>query len=247
MRRSPTATCHLSSDIPVRKHFIAEFVGTFALVFIGGGAIMMAQHTGNPAGLLQVALAHGLILALMVSATMNVSGGHLNPSLTTALLVARRITPTVAGVHIVAQLLGAIVASFALKAAMPNAVFLATQAGGQSIALDVTMGQAILLEAIATFFLMFVVYGTAVHVNAPRIGGLAIGLTIGAGILAIGPLTGGSMNPARSFGPAVASGVYAGQLAYWVGPIVGAIAAAMVWEFGILRGEPAVKKPEKSM
>src|SRR4026207_2527004 len=103
---------HLRSPIShlMRKHFIAEFIGTFAVVFIGGGAIMMASHTGNPAGLLQIALAHGLILAFVVSATMNVSGGHLNPAITIGLLVARRITPTVAGVHIVAQLLGAVVA-----------------------------------------------------------------------------------------------------------------------------------------
>lgn len=221
----------------MRKNFIAEFVGTFALVFIGGGAIMMVQQTGNTAGLLQVALAHGLILALMVSATMNVSGGQLNPALTVGLLVARRITPTLAGVHIVAQLLGAVLAAWALKLTMPTALFTAAQGGGQSIALDITAAQAIGLEAIATFFLMFMVYGTAVHAQAPKIGGLAIGLTIAAGILAIGPLTGGSMNPARSFGPAVVSGVLTGQVVYWVGPIVGAIAAAMVWEFGILRAE----------
>jgi MIP family channel proteins len=231
----------------MRKHFIAELIGTFALVFVGGAAIMMAQHTGNNAGLLQVALAHGLILALMVSAAMNVSGGHFNPAVTTALLVARRITPTIAGVHILAQLIGALAAAWALKMTMPVAVFAATQGGGQSIALDVTMTQAIALEFIATFFLMFVIYGTAVHVNAPRIGGLAIGLTIAADILAIGPLTGASMNPARSFGPAIASGVLAGQVVYWIGPILGAIAAAMVWEFGLLRGEPAPPKPEKSM
>jgi MIP family channel proteins len=230
----------------MRKHFLAEFVGTFALVFVGGAAIMMTEYTGD-AGLLQVALAHGLILALMVSATMNVSGGHLNPALTTALLVVRRITPTVAGVHILAQLIGALAAAWALKMTMPTAVFVATQGGGQSIALDVTMTQAIVLEAIATFFLMFVIYGTAVHVNAPRIGGLAIGLTIAADILAIGPLTGASMNPARSLGPAVASGVLAGQVVYWIGPMIGAIAAAMFWEYGILRGEPGPAKPEKSM
>ena len=231
----------------MKKHFIAEFIGTFALVFVGGGAIMMAQHTGNSAGLLQIALAHGLILALMVSAAMNVSGGHFNPAVTTALLVARRISPTIAGVHIVAQLIGALAAAWALKMTMPTAVFTATQGGGQSIALDVTMTQAIGLEAIATFFLMFVIYGTAVYVNAPRIGGLAIGLTIAADILAIGPLTGASMNPARSFGPAMASGVLAGQVVYWVGPILGAIAGALVWEYGLLRGEPAPPKPEKSM
>jgi MIP family channel proteins len=218
----------------MRKNFIAEFVGTFALVFIGGGAIMMVQQTSNASGLLQVALAHGLILALMVSATMNVSGGQLNPALTLGLLVGRRITPTLAGVHIVAQLLGAVTAAWALKMTMPDALFTAAQGGGQSISLDVTATQAIVLEAIATFFLMFVVYGTAVNTEGPKIGGLAIGLTIAAGILAIGPLTGGSMNPARSFGPAVVSGVLAGQVVYWVGPILGAITAAMLWEFGIL-------------
>lgn len=225
----------------MRRNFIAEFVGTFALVFIGGGAIMMVQQTADASGLLQIALAHGLILALMVSATMNVSGGHLNPSITIGLLVARRITPTLAGVHLVAQLLGALAAAWALKMTMPSGIFAAAQGGGQSIALDVTAAQAIGLEAIATFFLMFVVYGTAVHANAPKIGGLAIGLTIAAGILAIGPLTGGSMNPARSFGPAVVSGVLAGQVVYWAGPILGAIAAALVWEFGILRVEAKVQ------
>jgi MIP family channel proteins len=218
----------------MKKNFIAEFIGTFALVFIGGGAIMMVQHTGNSAGLLQVALAHGLILALMVSAFMNVSGGQFNPAVTIALLVGRRITPTVAGVHIVAQFVGAVVAAFALKMTMPSALFVAAQGGGQSIALDVTAMQAIMLEAIATFFLMAVIYGTAVADTAPKIGGLAIGLTIAADILAIGPLTGASMNPARSFGPAIASGVLAGQFIYWVGPILGAIVATLVWEYGIL-------------
>jgi aquaporin Z len=217
----------------VRKNFIAEFVGTFALVFVGSGAIIIAQHTNNSAGLLQVALAHGVILAVMVSAFMNVSGAHFNPAVTTGLLVARRITPTVAGVHIVAQLIAAIVAAWALKMTMPTAAFTAVQGGGQSIALEITATQAIILEAIATFFLMAVIYGTAVNSAAPKIGGLAIGLTIAAEIIVLGPLTGASMNPARSFGPAIVSGVLAGQVVYWVGPIIGAIAAAMLWEFGI--------------
>ena len=221
----------------MRRNFIAEFVGTFALVFVGSGAIMMVQQTADPSGLLQIALAHGIILAVVVSATMNISGGQLNPAVTLGLLVARRITPTLAGVHVLAQLIGALAAAWALKMTMPSGIFEAAQGGGQSIALDVTAAQAIGLEAIATFFLMFVIYGTAVNADAPKIGGLAIGLTIAADILAIGPLTGASMNPARSFGPAVASGVLAGQVVYWVGPIIGAIAAAMVWEFGILSGD----------
>ena len=218
----------------MKRNFIAEFVGTFALVFIGGGAIMMVSQTSNAGGLLQIALAHGLILALMVSATMNVSGGHLNPAVTIGLLVARRITPVNAGVHIVAQLLGALVAAAALKFAMPSAAFAATQGGIPGISFDVTQAQAMVLEAIATFFLMFVIYGTAVNAESPKIGGLAIGLTIAADILAIGPLTGAAMNPARYFGSAIVAGTYAGQLVYWVGPIVGAIVAAVLWEFGIL-------------
>lgn len=221
----------------MQRNFIAEFVGTFALVFVGGGAIMMVQQTGAANGLLQVALAHGLILALMVSATMHVSGGHLNPSVTIGLLVARRITPVLAGVHVVAQLAGAVLAALSLKWLMPAAVFLAARGGGQSIALDITMAQAIGLEVIATFFLMFVIYGTAVNSDSPKLGGMAIGLTIAADILAIGPLTGASMNPARSFGPAFAAGVWEGQVVYWVGPIVGAMVAALVWEFTLLKGK----------
>jgi MIP family channel proteins len=218
----------------MHRNFVAEFVGTFGLVFIGGGAIMMVQHTNAPGGLLSIAIAHGLALALMVSATMNVSGGHVNPAVTTALLMARRITPVLAGVHLVAQFAGAIVASLVLKWTMPVAVFAAARGGGQSIAIDVTMAQAVGLEAVATFFLMFVIYGTAVNVNAPKLGGFAIGLTIAADILAIGPLTGASMNPARSFGPAVVSGVWEGQVIFWIGPLIGAIVAMLVWEFGLL-------------
>jgi aquaporin Z len=219
------------------RHFAAEFIGIFALVFVGGGAIMMARHTNSSAGLVGVALAHGLILAIMVTATMRVSG-HLNPAVTMGFLVTRRIEPMMAAIYIVAQLLGAILAAYALKATMPAELFAATRGGGQSIALEVTFAQAFTLEAIATFFLTFVVFGTAVDPSAPKVGGFAIGLTIAADILAIGPLTGGSMNPARSFGPAVASGIFEGQVIYWAAPIVGSIAAALIYDFLFLRRAP---------
>jgi MIP family channel proteins len=217
------------------RHFVAEFVGIFALVFVGGGAIMMAQGPAANGGLVAVALAHGLILALMVSATMNVSGGHLNPAVTLSLLLARRIAPAMAAIHVAAQILGAVSAALLLEASMPDAVFAAVRGGGQAVALDVTFTQAILLEAIATFFLVFVIYGTAVTSEAPKVGGFAIGLTIAADILAIGPLTGASMNPARSFGPAFATGIWEGQAVYWIGPIAGAVVAALVWEFLLLK------------
>ena len=221
------------------RHFTAEFIGTFALVFVGGAAIMMTKNPGTGAGLVEVALAHGIILAVMVSATMRVSG-HLNPAVTMGFLVTRRIEPIMAGVYVLAQLLGAVVAAYALKGTMPDMLFTATRAGGQAVAIDIGFGQAVVLEAIATFFLMFVIFGTAVDPAAPKIGGLAIGVTIAADILAIGPLTGASMNPARSFGPAVASNVFEGQLVYWIGPIVGAVAAALLynWLFLPRAGEP---------
>jgi MIP family channel proteins len=216
------------------RHFAAEFIGMFAFVFIGSGAIMTARMSQSPAGLLEVALAHGLTMAVMVSATMRISG-HINPAVTLGLLAARRIDPMMAALYIIAQILGAIAAGYVLKASFPDAIFVATRGGGQTIALDITGGQAFLLEAIATFFLVFVVFGTVVDLRGPKLGGLAIGFVIAADILAIGPLTGASMNPARSFGPAVASGVYEAQLLYWAAPITGALIASLLYEFLFMR------------
>jgi MIP family channel proteins len=218
------------------RHFVAEFIGTFALVFVGGAAIMIAKDTNSPAGLLGIAFAHGLILAVMVSALMRISG-HFNPAVTLGFVVTRRIEIPMAGVYILAQIIGAIVGAYVLKWTFPFALFEATRGGGQAVALQVTGGQAFLLEFIATFFLVIVVFGTAVAPKAPRIGGLAIGLVVAADILAIGPLTGGSMNPARSFGPAVASGVFEAQMIFWLAPIAGALVAALLYEYLFLRRE----------
>lgn len=215
------------------RHFVAEFIGVFALVFIGGGSIMSAALGGlNPT--LIAAIAHGLILALMVTATMRISG-HLNPAVTIGFLVTRRIAPAMAVLYIIAQLLGALIASYALKGLFPAATVAATRLGGQFVASDVTTLQAITLEAIATFFLVFVVFGTAVDPHAPKVGGFAIGLTVTADILAIGSRTGASMNPARSFGPAVVGNIFEGHLVYWIGPILGALAAALLYDGLFLR------------
>ena len=211
------------------RHSVAEFVGIFALVFVGSGALIMSKQPGSGLGLLEVALAHGVILAVMVSATMRISG-HLNPEVTLGFLATRRIEPMMAGVFIVSQRLGAMAAAYALKALLPADLFAAARGGGQAISLDVTAGQAFALEAIATFFLVFVVFGTAVDPHAPKVGGFAIGLVVAADILLIGPLTGASMNPARSFGPAVAGGIFEGQIIYWLAPITGAVAAALLYD-----------------
>jgi MIP family channel proteins len=215
-------------------HFVAEFVGVFALVFVGGGSIMMFQ--GQPVGLIGVALAHGLILGIMISATMRISG-HLNPAVTLGFLATRRIDGVMAGVHILAQLFGALLAAFALKSLFPDALFDATRGGGQSVSLDITGMQAVFLEAVGTFFLTFAVFGTAVDPKGPKVGGFAVGLTLSAVILAIGPLTGASVNPARSFGPAIASGNFEGLLLYWIGPILGGVVAALLYDTVFLKGD----------
>jgi MIP family channel proteins len=219
------------------RHFAAEFIGTFALVFVGGGAIITSPMLQVQAAVVNIAFAHGLILALMVTATMRISG-HLNPAVTAGFLVTRRIEPMMAVVYWIAQITGAIVAAYMLKALYPAGIATATRLGGQQISADINMIQAIGLEAIATFFLVFVVFGTAVDPRAPKVGGFAIGLTVTAGILAIGPLTGGSMNPARSFGPAIVGHVFEGQTAYWIGPLIGGIAAALLYDKLFLRREP---------
>src|SRR6266545_46336 len=209
------------------RHFTAELIGTFALVFVGGGAIIGTANVDPRIAVLDVAVAHGLILALMVTALMRISG-HFNPAVTLGFLATRRIEPMMAVVYWIAQFSGAIVAAYLLKALYPAAI--AMKLGGQSISSDTSLVQAIGLEAIATFFLVIVIFGTAVDPRGPKVGGFAIGLTITADILAIGPFTGGSMNPARSFGPAIVSKIFEGQTAYWIGPIVGAVIAAVLYD-----------------
>jgi aquaporin Z len=216
------------------RHFIAEFIGVFALVFVGGAVIMLSKNPGTGVGLLDIAAAHGITFAVMVTATMRISG-HLNPAVTLGFLVTRRIEPMMAGVYIVAQLTAAMLAAYALKGIFPDALFTAARGGGQVISLDITSAQAFFAELAATFFLVFVVFATAVDPQAPKVGGFAIGLTLFANVLAIGPLTGASLNPARSFGPAVASGVYEGQIIFWTAPLVGGMLAAVLYTVLFLR------------
>jgi MIP family channel proteins len=217
------------------RHFISEFIGTFALVFVGSGAIIRGAVSGASLG--EIALAHGIILSVMVTALMRISG-HFNPAITTAFLVTRRIDPVMAVVYWIAQFMGAIIAAYALKGLMPPAAVAMTHIGAQSLATSTTFGTAVMLEAIATFFLAWVVFGTAVDPDAPRVGGFAIGLTIAADILVIGPFTGGSMNPARSFGPAIASGFFEAQAVYFIGPLIGAIVAGVLYDRVFLRRTP---------
>lgn len=204
---------------------LMEFVGVLALVLIGGGAIIASDGD-----LLLVALAHGLVLSVMVSAALPISGGHINPAVTFAALVGRRITGRLAAVYVVAQLLGGIAGAVILLAAYPDPGANANL-GAQALGPGVTLGQAILIEAVLTFLLVFVVYATAIDPRgtARAIAGFGIGLTVAADILMGGPLTGASMNPARSLGPALVAGFWDNHLVYWVGPLLGGAVAGLLY------------------
>jgi aquaporin Z len=210
--------------------FVAEFIGTFFLVFAGVGAIVQNAYRDGSVGLVGIAAAYGLALAIGVSATMGISGGHLNPAVTLGLWSVGRIDVKKAALYIAAQLLAGIVAALAVKNLYPDMASGMTRLGTPGLASDVTMSQGILVEAILTFMLLFAVMGTAVDSVAPKIGGFGIGLTVFFDVLAGGNITGAAMNPARAFGPALVSGSWTGHAVYWIGPILGGILACQVYE-----------------
>jgi MIP family channel proteins len=221
------------------RPLIAEFIGVFMLVFIGGGAIIINAYQNGSLGLTGIATATGLAMAIAVTATMSISGGHINPALTIGLWSVGRITGGKAGLYVVAQLLGAVFAALALKALFPAGAAEVRQYGALSLGQDTTLVGGILIEAVLTFFLALAMMGTAVDPAAPKVGGFGIGLTLWICILVGGPLTGAALNPARAFGPALVAGFWVGQVTYWVGPILGAVVAMQVYERFLLKKEGA--------
>ena len=207
----------------------AEFIGTFGLVFIGAGSIVVNEASGA-LGLLGIALAHAIVLSVMVTALMRISGAHFNPAVTFGLWLANKIQAKDAGLYVLTQLVAAVVAALLVKTLLPSVAGEITGYGVPRIASDVDMIQAILLEAILTFFWVSAVFGTAVSPEAPSgIGGFGIGLVLLFDILVGGPLTGAAVNPARAFGPAAIANDWLGQGAYWIGPLLGGAVAALVW------------------
>ena len=207
----------------------AEFIGTFGLVFIGGGAVVVNEARSGALGLTGIALAHAIVLAVMVTALMRISGAHFNPAVTFGLWLANKIEAKDAGLYVVTQLIAAVVAALLIKTLLPALAGEITGYGTPRIAGDVEFMKAIDIEAILTFFLVSAVFGTAVSSEAPQVGGFGIGLVLLFDILVGGPLTGAAMNPARAFGPALVAGEWVGQGAFWVGPLLGGAVAALVW------------------
>lgn len=255
------------------KPLVAEAIATFMLCFVGSAAMLSDASMGvHGPGLLGVALAHGIILSIAVTATMNISGAHINPAVTLAFWAVGRVKLRVAARYIVAQLSGALLAglltsSFVFNvvrdpngvsvvsgaangAPRVNAVALggydphAESTAGRAMALSRANWTACVIEGLLTIVLMFAIYGTAVDPRHPNVGGFGIGLAVTALILAAGPLTGAAMNPARAMG----SGVYVGGefwsqvWVYWVGPVVGATIGAFMYEYFVLERAPSPQR-----
>ncbi len=224
----------------------AEFIGTFALVFIGAGAVLAAGPTGEP-GVVGIALAHGLVIAVMVSAVGHISGGHFNPAITLGFLVTGRLAPLLALIYWVAQFVGAIGAAGLLRWIFDDATegSLGTPVLNPSIQPEA----GLLIEAILTFFLVWVVFATAADPRGTfkSIAGLAIGFTITMDVLMGGPLTGAAMNPARAFGPELLSREWSDAWVWYAGPFVGGVLGALAYEWLYLRPpRPAVVGPPET-
>jgi MIP family channel proteins len=212
------------------RRCIAEAIGTFALIFIGVGAITVplpALPGGRP-DLVAIALAHGLTIAVMVTATAHISGGQLNPAVTFGLLLGGKMSLRDSLFYWVSQLAGAVAAGFLCLALFGGK---AVATGTPQLAAGaLTVWQGVAIEAVLTFLLVFVVYGAAVDARGPHaVAGLAIGLTVTLDILCGGPYTGAAMNPARTFGPALAANVWNAHWVYWAGPMLGGALAGLVY------------------
>jgi MIP family channel proteins len=219
------------------QKLVAEFVGTFALVFFGVGAISADQFLRSTSngqsgfGLLGVALAQGLAIAIMVTSLGHISGGHFNPAVTIGFWVTRKFSTFDTLAYWVAQVAGAVAAAYLLRR-LPFDAWSSVQLGTPDLANGVTRANGMVLEAVMTFFLVFVVFATAVDAQGAfnKIAGFAIGLTLTMGVLLGGPFTGAALNPARAFGPALAANHWNNHGVYWIGPLAGGVVAGWLYD-----------------
>ena len=221
------------------RRAVAEFVGAFTLIFIGGGAGIVS---GND--IVAVALANGLAIGIMVTNVGHISGAHFNPAITLSFLATRRITLRLAIVYWISQLAGAVAAAALLRWLLHRPAFLAAVPHVARIG----AGRGLVVEMILTFFLVWAVFATAVDPRGAfkSIAGLAIGLTITMDVFFGGPLTGAAMNPARAFGPELIGNFWGAGWIYYVGPALGAVVAAVGYEWLYLRMRPLPVGPPES-
>jgi aquaporin TIP len=221
----------------------AEFVGTFALVFIGCGSIAFARTFTD------MGLAFGLAIAVMASAVGHISGAHFNPAVTLGFLVTRRMSPVLAGIYWIAQFGAATLAALLLHWALPSEAADRTHLGTPALGEGVDSGQAVIIEAVLTFFLVWVIFATAADPRGTfkQIAGLAIGLTITMDVVMGGALTGAAVNPARAFGPQLVDRQWDDFWVWYVGPLTGGVIAAALYELLYLRpARPAPVGPPET-
>lgn len=213
------------------RRALAEFIGTLALIFVGGASILSDQLSGGNVTLVGIALAHGLTIAVMASAFGHISGAHLNPAVTVGAFVAKKISAADGAVYWISQLAGAAAGALLLTLVFDPATTSAANLGTPGFGAGVSISQGLTFEIVATFFLVLVVCATAIDERGAFsvVSGLPIGFVVTFDILAGGPLTGAAMNPARVFGPAAVGGYWANHWVYWVGPLLGGAFAGLLY------------------
>ena len=223
------------SSVPLPRRLAAEFFGTFIFVLVGAGSAVGSASLSSPNSgtlLLVSALGNGIGLAVAVTATLKISGGALNPAVAVGLWVGKKLPPREAILYVFVEVVGATAAGVALVASFPSVLGNNAKWGSPILGQGLSDLQGIAIEALLTFVLVIVVYGTAVDPRAPHVGGIGIGLALLGSVLVAGNLTGAALNPARALGPMIAGGFYPG---YWyiyiIGPVVGAILAALVYHY----------------
>lgn len=220
------------------RRWIAEILGTFFLVLIGSGTVMVDAYSGGGVGHTGIALAFAFVVTAMVYALGHLSGAHINPAVTIGFWSTGRFPRHEVGPYLIAQTTGAVAASGVLRIVVGPVGHLGATSP------SIPLGAAFVFEWLLSFVLMFVIMAVATDERATGgFAGIAVGLTVGFCALIGGPLTGASMNPARSFGPALVGGVWGAHWIYWAAPISGMVAAARVYDF--LRGASAVRTPGK--
>lgn len=227
------------------RKYIAEVLGTFMLVFIGAGALCadsyMKMAGGSGIGIVGTSAAFGFVVVAAIYATSYISGCHINPAVTISFWVTKRMDANTAVFYIIAQLIGATIAGFFLKILFPDAastIYLGSCVLGDGV----SNGRAIFMEAVLTFLFVFTVYATAVDTRSSKaLAGVAIGLVYLFGVLVGTTISGGALNPARAFGPALASNHFDFQLIWWFGPIIGGVLAGILYD-KVLSDKASAKK-----
>jgi len=216
------------------KKYIAESLGTLLLVFIGAGAVCANYSLkiagGQGAGYTWAIVVFSIVVVAVVYATSYISGSHINPAVTISFLVTGRMNTVTAAFYIISQLLGAVIAGFFLRMLFPDAVS-TVHLGTCTLGKGVEFWKALLIEAVMTFLFVFTIFATAVGRRTPGVlAGVAIGLVYLFGALVASSISGGALNPARVFGPAVASGHFDYHFVWWLGPVSGGLGAVFLYD-----------------